>query len=49
MRCLVCGRASTRGEHERNIRSLLIWLLACAFALGIAAGAALCLVLAGFL
>jgi len=38
MRCLICGRAAERGEHERDIRRLTGWLLAVVFMLGWFAG-----------
>lgn len=44
MRCVVCGRDGHRGEHERDVRKLLGWLLAIAFTLGIMCGAVLTLV-----
>jgi hypothetical protein len=47
VRCLVCGRAAERGEHERNVQRLTGWLLAIAFTLGIGCGTALALVCAG--
>jgi hypothetical protein len=47
VRCLVCGRAAERGEHERDIRRLTGWLLAIVFTLGIGCGALLVAACAG--